>query len=122
MPQIFTQAATGTQLYLALPLTDIRNSLVVITVNAASLTLVTNESPARITSAEAGASLCLPCAAQDSLPVGTADAACLSCLPVLRPQAAGLAWHASCKSYLLSPADRSSAKCLGTCGKTQASL
>ena len=55
--QIFTQAATGAELYLALPLTDIRNSLVVVTVNAASLTLVTNESPARITSAEAGALL-----------------------------------------------------------------
>ena len=56
MPQIFTQTATGAELYLALPLTDIRQSLVVITINAASLTLVTNESPARITSAEAGAS------------------------------------------------------------------
>ena len=55
--QIFTQAATGAELYLALPLTDIRNSLVVVTVNAASLTLVMNESPARITSAEAGTSL-----------------------------------------------------------------
>ena len=52
--QIFTEATTGDELYLALPLTDIQNSLVVVTVNAASLTLVTNDSPARITSAEAG--------------------------------------------------------------------
>jgi hypothetical protein len=54
MLQIFTKAMTGDELYLALPLTDIQNSLVVVTVNAASLTLVTNDSPARITSAEAG--------------------------------------------------------------------
>ena len=56
--QVFTEATTGSQLYLALPLTDIQNSLVVVTVNAASLTLVTDDSPARITSAEASGFFC----------------------------------------------------------------